>query len=393
MNKVVKSRFLSPIQRQNLERGLSMVQNIGVYGRNAAGEPMSEVMARDIQHALDFDKDPDPKELKDILKLYKDAYSGDKDAQHELSRLRITSTVNNVIPNLNAGMFFEVIELADDERPAIQNTTKTEFTVRYVGQDGPRVKEVRVAPDTTETLIDLKEIVTDTVEYPTRDIYLGDISAVSAKNVDLDFDLQNQWDGIQWGLLQTSLGTFNVTGKKSARVFNVNSRIQSGQLPTTNTVNITGITGSTVFGQSTFEAIMNYFGGWAGTSSGGNLMPTGELVMNPKDASGIIAGLNFNSATAQNQAAQEILRKGWYALPELFGVPWKIVPDATLARKSVYVRSNKPAGTIWLKPSRNEDVEEVDRKKGKAFRWKKMCFGSAITQPQRPAVLKVSFTT
>jgi hypothetical protein len=391
--KLEKLKILSPRQRQQLERAKSMVTNLGVFGRNAEGKPWSEVMSKDIDHVLEMDKTPDENTVKDFIELYKDAHGGDKKAQAELMALRIVQTINYVTPNLHAGMFFDVIELGPDERPAIQQTTKQELGIRYVGQDGPNNTEVRIKPVTSETLVDLVEIVTDKVEYPTNDIYLGDISRISQAQFDLDFDLQNKWDGIQWGLLQASIGNFTLTGKLSDRVYNQNSRIQSSQLPLTNDVDIPGtLDGTNRFGQGVFQAVLDYAAGWSGTSSDGELTPTGELVMNPKDASAIITGLNYTNAT-QNSIGQDLLRKGWFELPALFNIPWKVVPDATLARKKLYARFNKPAGTIWLKKSRFKDVEKVDDMMDFATRFKKMCFGSAILNTQRPNVVRVRYQT
>jgi hypothetical protein len=348
--KLEKLKILSPRQRQQLERAKSMVTNVGVFGRNAEGKPWSEVMSKDIDQVLEMDKDPDEKMVSDFIELYKDAHGGDKKAKHELMALRIVQTVNYVVPNLHAGLFFDVIELADDERPAIQRTSKQETTVRYVGQDGPNDAEVRIKPVTSETLVDLVEIITDEVEYPTRDIYLGDISAISKAQFDLDFDLQNQWDGIQWSLLQASIGAFTTTGKISDRVYNANSRILASQLPTTNDVDIPGtLDGTNRFGQAVFQAVLDYAAGWSGTSAEGELVPTGELIMNPKDASAIITGLTFTNAS-QNSIGQDLLRKGWFELPALFNIPWKVVSDATLARKKL-VRAVQQA-------SRNDLAEE-----------------------------------
>ena len=384
-------RIFTPNQRRKLEMGLKRAQGIEYFGRGPDGEPLAEYMAGELKHALDFDRDPSPEQLKAIGKLIKDAHRGDEGAAAELMRLRIMSTMNYIMPQLHFGMFYEVVTLADDERPAVQNETKAqELTVRKVSQDGPGKYQVRMEPVVSETLIDLFDIATDEVEYPSRDIYLGDIGEVTERGLNLDFDLQNKIDNLLFTALDASVGNFTLTGNKAARVYLANSRIVDNVIPTTNALAIAGVGGSTKFGPDSLDLILDYAASWAGTTKDGELAPTGELIINPKDIAEFRTGITMTNA-AQNQLAQQVLAMGWFELPAYHGINWRCIPDVTIQRKKLYARFNKPAGTYWQKPSRSKDMEKVDEMLDKVTRWKRQCMGISIINNQRPNVARVQF--
>lgn len=385
-------RILSGDSRRKLEQLSKRAKNTTLFGVAQDGTGWSEYCSKKIDDLLDWDKDPD-KDPSEVMDLYKRAYSGDKDAQQELQGLRIESTMNYIVPSLRWAQFFEIVNLADNERPAVQNTTKQETGYLTVGQDDRKARELRLDPDTYEQLIPLSRVTTDEVEYPTEDIYLGDISRVSKEGFDLDFDLQNKLDGMYFLLLTGAIGVFDTTNaKKSRRAYNANSRIQAGVLPTSNAVSITGIGAGTTFGQTTIEAIVNYTVRFAGTSKDGDLRPTGEIVVPSLDVSGIISGISMTSAQ-QNDAAQQVLENGYFDLPKILGVNWRVVPDATLARKYCYPRLNKPAGKIFFKPGMSKDVETINQHLAIAKRFKSLVTGNYILEQNKPNLLQVRFTT
>jgi hypothetical protein len=189
-------------------------------------------------------------------------------------------------------------------------------------------------------------------------------------------------------LLNTSYGIFTLTGKKSQRTIHAAPRVRAGVLPTTNLIEIPGISNSTTFGQAVFDEIVHYTT-CLGEDEMGPVTPTGEIIMPADQIKHLGAGISL-SAAAQNQLAQDILRKGWFQIHYL-GRDWTLVSDNTIPQDYCHVPTNRPVGDVWLKPSQDADEEEIDKKKRIASRYKQMCYGAAILEPNKKNSLKVRY--
>ena len=72
---------------------------------------------------------------------------------------------------------------------------------------------------------------------------------------------------------------------------------------------------------------------------------------------------------------------------------WKFIPDNTIAPGTCYPIFSKPVGMLFLKPSQNDQGEEVNQRKNTAKRWQSMVVGMCIPEPQRVNTCRVAYTT
>lgn len=380
-------------KRTQLEYLLARAKGIKLFGVAPDGRNWNEYCSDNLQAALDYDKDPDgdPKEL---AKKYDRAHRGDIDAQHELQALRIEQTQNYIMPALNYGMFYEIITLQENEAPYILNETMQEFKASYIGQDGG-VETSKVVKPQKKVSVDLFELTTEAAQYMTRDLYLGrSIAAPAIASFNLAFDLQNKIDALQAKLLTDNLGAFDLTNaNRAARVLNANSRFLAGVIPTTNIITLSGNSGSTLLRPAVFQDIIDYAARF-GVDADGMLRPTGEILVPAQDAKEIAAGITFigQDSVLSKQGAQ-ISDGGWYEIGTFLGVNWRLIPDATIAQKACFARFNRPAGIMWIKPSLDEEIEEVDKVKHLASRVQIKVMALAQPIPWKRNFAKVIYRT
>jgi len=364
--------------------------------RHTAAGPVDLQTA--VREALEgWDKDAgDPKAA---VELVRRAHGGDADAAASLNALRVEQINNFIYPSLNfAAAFFQIVELAPADRPVIQNETKQETAVGYIGEDGSP-KRVKLTNPTAETLIPLKLLTTEAVGYRLHDVYNGDIAASAQKNVDVAFDMANKMDALAYTLLTASLvnggafGTFTVTGTKVSRVWVANSRIVTANLPDSNSISLTGNGASTLFRLAAIRAIDNYCNRWANCFPDGPLRPTGRVIVPSLDAGGLAEEIVPEGSATKLDNSQDMGNRlaTNYTSFDYLGTRWMIVPDNTLAAGTAYVQLNKPVGTIYTKPSMDEVFEEVQRSKNWAERSMQKVVGFAIQAQHRPRVLRVIY--
>lgn len=372
---------------------LSQQAKVGTYfgtpPAESGCETMSEYLSKYLEDTIEWDKNLTDQEMKEAIELYRGAHEGDKDARQELQTLRIEQTNNYLIPMLRFGMFFEVRTLADNESPAVQNMTKNEFSAAYIGQDGGKEKK-KAVPQFNESTIDLFTIATDEVDYPLVDIYRGRIAEAAKTTFDLNFDLANRIEANLYTLLSNTFGAFTLTGAKAARTYVPNSRIRAGILPTTNDLSIPSKSGSTTFGQSTLDTIVDYCVKWPGDALG-DVRPTGTVLVPADQVSQTGSGITI-TAQKQNDIAQQIMETGWFGYGYL-NTEWKFVPEHTIPANSCIPQLNRPVGILWFKPGMAMDVEEIDNRKNLGTRWMKKVIAMTVLEPNKRNLLRVAYRT
>jgi hypothetical protein len=317
-------------------------------------------------------------------------------------------------------MFFDIVNLGDDERPVVQNTTDQEISVAFVGADGsPRM--VKVVKDDDETLINLHYLTTERVRYRRVDIYRGTIVDAALKTLRMAYDLKNQMDGQAYSLLtDANLGAFGafiypgsaagagagsgtVPPLKSSGVasttgvdytFLPNSRINVNNLPKTNDLVLDDNGGTTKFRYKVLRVIKKYADQWSGAFPEGDLVPTGRLLIPAADASDIAEEI-VPSGSTNNNVANDLLERGWSQVDYL-GMKWSLGTDNTLPPKSCLAQFNRRPGKVYLKPSqdrevvRGEDVYELSLN-NEEERWAQKVFGCYINNAQRMNIVRVTY--
>lgn len=387
--------MITTLQRDKLSQMLSRVQHLQLFGAGPDGKPIGEHLAADLQGMLANDGEA-RKRAVEFGKLVQRAHHGDLEARQQLCALVIERVQNYVVATMNFGRFFETRTLADNESPAIQNNTRQEIKAGYIAQDGSPTMTKVIKPQ-SETLVDLHELVSDVVTYRIRDIYTGNVEEAARATFDIAFDLKNQLESILYTLLIANvtaggaLGAFDITAaNKANRVYNTHSRLLPGVLPTSNDLQVAGIGGNTKFGFPALDEIIDYCVRFAGTDSGGDLRPTGELIVPAQDVREIATGIT-PTGTKSTDLAESVLRTGWLDVGPYMGYNWRVVPDNTIPRKALFAVLNRPVGILWFKPGMAEVEETVNKMKNQASRQEKQVIAMAIPTPSRKNIVRVTY--
>ena len=362
-------------------------------GRTLDGKDLATAVGQRLKDSLAAMDDE--AQNKASVKLHQEAMH-DPDKRRELCRLRIQTTENYILASNNFfRLFFNVVSLADDEAPIIQNNTTQEIRVGYVGQEGSP-ECIKVLKPQAEQQVALALVSTDKVRYRLRDIYSGDISQSAIKTVHLAFDMANKLDALCYNLMTASVvnggafGTFTFTGNKASRIWLANSRILAANLPTTNDITVTGTTGSTKFRSAVFAAIGAYAAKFTGAFPGGDLFPTGEVLVPAGDIYDLADEILPTGSTS-NPVADSLLTGGPIRLGSYLGRPWVLIPDNTIASGICYARYNKSAGTAFLKSSWDQEFVDTEPMKNEEARWQQKAFGAAIAGPNRLNVARFTY--
>jgi hypothetical protein len=364
-------------------------------GRTPNGESLGTATAKFFEELLDSTSNPEKiAKRNEFLERAKN----DPIARQQLCAIRVETLSNYILASVNIiPMFFDIVNLADDERPVIQNTTEQEIKVTYVTRDGG-VKTVSVQKDDDEVLVPLRMLTTDVVRYKRVDIYRGSIVDTALKVLRLAYDLANQEDAQGYTLLTgaTGLGAFTFTGKKANYTYLANSRIQTGNLPTTNDIVLGDNSGATLFRYKVFRAAQKYADQWAGCFPEGNLAPTGRVLVPSGDASDIAEEI-LPSGNTNNSVADQLLETG-YARVNYLGRTWTMIVDNTLPLKSCLVEYNRKPGRVYHKPSQDREVVkgegnyDLDRKNDEE-RYNQKVFGAYIPSNTRVNFARIKFRT
>lgn len=389
--------FTPEDRRKKLLQMQSRVQNLGLFGTaGPQGANLGAHLASKFKEALELTDEQRRENDKRVGELFRAAHSGDLTARSQLYELLVEQTNNFVTAGSDWIRFFEVRTLAPNQSPAIQNNTRQEITARYIGQDTGKAEITKVIRPQHETLVDLYVLSSDQVEYRLRDLYTGNIEEAAKSTFDIAFDLAQKIETLldpETGFLSGAIGAFDTTNtNKARRTYHTHSRIVASNLPTTNSLSITGVGASTKFGFSALDEIIDYCVRFKGTNPLGELMPTGEIIVPVRDVREILDGFSVTGAK-QNDKINEVAINGWLDIGTYGGLNWKVVPSQTIARKALYARLNRPVGIFWTKPDWNMVEEKVDRMKNIASRQEATAIGAAIPTPNAVNIVKVAYRT
>lgn len=369
-------------------RGLSNRTKIlcGTGVRADGSDIMTSVPAA-LQAVLERAKDPEQARKNELAaaELIKQSWTNDEKKQL-LCGLRMESTQNYVYASVKIiGMFFDIVELKNDERPVFQNNTMQEVQLYYMGQDGkPRQSEV--IPSQEETLVPLKLETTGEVGYRINDIYNGDVRQAALSTLNLAFDKRAHMDSRAFDLMAKMHGNFVLSGKKAVRTYVPHSRIHADVLPTTNNITVTGATTATNFTTKVMDAAMRYCDRWVDAFPDGNLRPTGRILVSALDTQGLLEQVIY---TGGNNNRLETPQDNFTTIDH--GIRWTLVPDNTIAPGDCYVELNKKPGRIYLKPGMDQEYVTVTPQKNWESRYQSYVFGAYFTNQERVRALKIRY--
>jgi hypothetical protein len=284
----------------------------------------------------------------------------------ELSKLRVISVDNFLVASANALSFFDTVTLGANEIPFIENTSRQEIIVSYIGQDG-RARKTQPVRYQEQAQVQLRVISTEEYEYKIKDILRGNVADSSKANIDMTYDMTMKVNKLAWPYIKGLIGNFTTGGAKQHNVYALHSSINANNIPTTNLLYPTDVTDpssqstTSLFGKTCMDAILIYCAAWGvdafrWTGMTGALKPVAVYIPS-SEIMGFLSQITLTSFP--NEVVQDIMENGFpmhYA-----GVDWLFVPDATLDPKAglAYVRTNRSIGTYFTKPSFDEVFEDT----------------------------------
>lgn len=327
--------------------------------------------------------------VRELCALVDRARSGVPEAIQELAELRRETIDLYIRAKGNWLMFFREVNLQPNEQAVYVHSFRSEVDVKYIGQGGsPRTyKAVRAQK---QTFIDLRELWSDEVSYPIRDVNLGpDIAAMAAATVDIAWDLDAKVNALAKALFDTLIGSFTTTGAKINRTYIPNAHINTSNLPTTNSIVLSGNTSTSKFRLDAIRQTLRYCESWSDVW-GEPLRPTGVILIPSSDAADLSEEFS-PTGQAFNATADGIVSN--YSSFEWMSVRWTLVPDVTLPPGVAYPVLNRPVGDVFLKPSMDEEFVETNRKKNLETRAAMKVINFASPQPMRVNALSVRYRT
>lgn len=326
-----------------------------------------------------------------VAKLLDRQRAGDVEAGTELCALR-TQQINLYVRAMsNWLMFFNDVPLADNEQACFVHTYNNPVNVRYIGQDGD-ARMVKAVKAQKQTFIDLREIASDEVTYPIRDINFGtDVNGAAKATVDIAWDLANKIDALAFDFLDPLFGAFTTSGTKLNRTYVANDRIITGNLPSTNILVLSDNTSSgakSKFRLDVVKEIIRYCAKWANVMNG-PIVPTGTIIVPAIDSTDLADEITPTSLVFQNQVAENLLQD--FTQFMYLGRTWTLVPDVTIDHGVCYPVLSRKVADYYNKPGFAEEIVEVNRRKNLESRLEKRVINFASPEPWRVNLIKVIY--
>lgn len=267
-------------------------------------------------------------------------------ATAEMTKIRLVRVENFLRARSNVMQFFDTVTLGPSEIPYIENGSKGQITVAYIGQDG-RARRTQGIKYQEQAQIQLKLLSTEEFEYPLKDMYKGAVAEEYKATVDMSWDLDRQVEALAWPYLQAQIGAFTLTGSRAGQTYIPHTAVNVNNLPTTNLLVVPGNTNTSLWRKECFDVILKYARAWGDAWPEGGLSPVAVYV----PSSEVMGFLDQITLTSQsNSLSEQVMTTGF--LYDYGGVKWNVIPDVTLDPEEgmAYVRFNKAVGTFFTKP-------------------------------------------
>lgn len=281
--------------------------------------------------------------------------TGDVEAKAELAQIRVVTVDNFILATTNPATFFDTVSLANNEIPFIENTSRQEILVSYLGQDG-RARKTQPIKYQAQAQCDLHVLSTEEYEYVLMDIYKGEVKSSQMANVDMARDFGYQVSKLMWPFIKAAIGPFVTTGPKVGRTFVPHSIINTKNLPTTNLLTPpSGNTTTTLWRKECMDIVLKYCAAWGDALGPGQMKPQAVYI----PSSEVMGYLDQITLTSQpNTKVEEIFETGFVLT--YGGATWTFIADVTLDPDEgrAYVKFNKSIGIYFVKPGMDQTFED-----------------------------------
>jgi hypothetical protein len=301
------------------------------------------------------------------IKTYMEARN-DPMKQRAMAAARLQVIGRFVLAHTWAGSFVDVVNLADNEQPVVRTrTTPTGHQwVHWVAQNGGARKH-RIPADETDTVFRMKKLTTREIEYPVApDIntgadFLGRLADAQARaayemGLLLDADCKALLDAaaLSSGLRAT---------------LDLHPSIVAASIPDINSMALSGVGTSGTMDIEKLKRILEYAVLFSqDAEEDGQPLTIRAIYLSTLqlrdwwDFTSLVSNtdgsVNDGKDTIPAGAVDEVFRTG--KITQAFGQSFTLIPRNTIAKGTMYVAMNKPAGTMWVKPGMDvaEDIPQ-----------------------------------
>jgi len=372
---------------------------------DARGRPLTEVFKGALEIGEEADRDRKESSAR-MAALINRARNKESDAIQELNELRMEKVDLYVrATSMFTSMMYRTVTLQPNQQSCIETSYRNPVRARYIGMDGG-ARTVKAVKARSQQFIDMKEITTDDVGYPMRDIQQGpDIVAQANATVDLGWDLANKVDLEGFNLLQGGTingnnygtgvyGNFVTTGAKLARTYLPHARIITANLPTKNDYansdldDFGGATDNGLFRLSVIRKIMAHCAAWGNIFDNKPVRPTGVIFIPSSQVLGLAVEVK-PTGIVNNPTAEGIMSD--YLQFDYMGIRWTLVPDVTLPPGRCYPVLNRPIGTMQVKPSMDQEFVESNPRQNWETRAATKVVNWYTLEPDRVFALRIAY--
>lgn len=328
------------------------------------------------------------------------ASNGDREAVAMQAEIIRFTTSNLILATSQWMSFFEMQSLGDADVPYLESDIGQQIIVDSIGPDGGNTM-VTAQFERDFYPIPLLTLATQWFEYPLTDLYKGSEAKTAAlANIDIALDFADKINAllgsylISGGTNTRLTATFDTSGANLANDYTVRANVNTANLPAGNLITLAGNTTSSPFRKEVFDAIEKYCQSW-----GANVFPDGDLApvaihVASANATDFLGQVTLGSY--QNPVTTQIFSGG--KITEYGGRNYLIIPDNTIAPNSgiCYVRTNKPIGYVFDKPSQARTITDPDaslalQNKGRVAQ--SQVFGFGMPKHWRKNTLGVCYRT
>lgn len=284
---------------------------------------------------------------------------GDAAANAEQVTLTVERVNNYLTATTNPLSFFDVRNLSDSEDFSYINETGQEIGVADVGQDG-KARTAQLVRNQDRSAIRHHILSTDELEFPLVDVVRGVIADPSKAQMIAARDLSLKLATKLWTTISDCAGGFVTTGAKQSRTYNAHSSIQTDNFPTTNVVDNSA---DAAFKLNSLISAHEYGAQW-GQVFGQEIYPV-EIRVPSKLVLGMAREISATTQITQQSLSNQIATDGY--VHDLYGKNVVIRGDEMLSSGTaakVYVRFNRPLGTIFFKPGLDKYYTMLNMAKG-----------------------------
>jgi hypothetical protein len=390
-----------------MERINALTTNMKVVMRNSVTKPDSvsnKVLAslEDIT-ALFCDQN----RFKEFGNIIASSHGDDTQAMESKAYLSafLTTVVYNYVTATSRWMdFFRPVTLANDEQPELTFDPMTQqmLRVRSIGIDGGlELVRPQKTGGITRIFPDIIRIVTDDYEYPIIDPNRGDVRQEFINLVDHAMAIADAINDYLAALIQVSsmpsspfTATFDITNANtSLRHYLMDSRVNSGNLPTGNYIVLPGNTSTSSIRQEFLNAIIKYAGRWGQFSDGSQLQLEAVHIASGHAYDWLDQIQAFGTQTITPVSGQVFANGN---VMDYAGQQFNWVSDNTIdpAQGIAYVRFNRPVGEVYRKPGLDEVFHDTSvelRKKNVERMAMASHFGVGMPLQWQPFVLAIKY--